>query len=102
MLTKGVWAEIDAAYASEVRLVVFDFTNQATSDASRADARRLGLEPFFDENYGWTGAIVVLDGTTKEEVAAIHGSRDFEEYRAAIDAAIARARAREATAGDVS
>jgi hypothetical protein len=90
MLTKGVWAEIDAAYAGKVRLVVFDFTNQATTDASRADARRLGLESFFDDNYGWTGAIVVLDGATKEELAAIHGGRDFEQYRAAIDAALLR------------
>ena len=38
-----------------------------------------------------TGTIVVLDGRTKEIVAWINGSRDFTEYRAAIDAAIAAA-----------
>jgi hypothetical protein len=37
---------------------------------------------------GWTGAIVVLDRRTKAESAAISGSRVFDEYRAAIDAAL--------------
>ena len=88
MLTKGVWAHIDATYSTRVNLVVFDVTNQATTDASRADAKRLGLEKFFDENAGWTGTIAVIDGRTKEVTASIHGSRDFAEYREAIDATL--------------
>jgi hypothetical protein len=59
-----------------------------TTDASRAEARRLGLEPFFDEYAGATGIIVVLDGATRAVTASIKGSRDFAEYRAAIDAAL--------------
>jgi thiol-disulfide isomerase/thioredoxin len=86
MLTKPVWSQIEAAYSWRANLVVFDFTNQATTDMSRAEARRLGLEKFFDENAGWTGTIAVLDGRTKEETASIHGIRGFDEYRAAIDA----------------
>jgi hypothetical protein len=88
MVTKGVWSQIEAAYAMRANLVVFDFTNQATTDASRAEAGRLGLEKVFDENAGWTGTILVLDGRTKDVTASIHGSRDFAEYRAAIDAAL--------------
>src|SRR5207247_16295 len=75
MVTKGVWSQIDAAYSGRVNFVVFDFTNQATTDASRVEARRLGLERFFDDNVGWTGTIAVLDGHTKEVAAMIHGSR---------------------------
>lgn len=85
MMTKGVWSQIEATYSPRVNLVVFDFTNESTSGESRDTARRLGLEQFFDENTGWTGTIAVLDGRTKEVAAVIHGSRDFAEYRAAID-----------------
>lgn len=88
MVTKGVWSQIDAAYAGRVNLLVLDFTNQANTDASRAEAARLGLDKFFDDYGGATGTIVVLDGRTKDVTASINGSRDFAEYRSAIDAAL--------------
>ena len=88
MMTKAVWSQIEATYATRVNLVVLDFTNQANTDASRAEAKRLGLEAFFDEYAGATGTIVVLDGRTRNVTASINGSRDFAEYRAAIDATL--------------
>ena len=88
MATKGVWSQIQEAYASQVHLLVLDVTNQETTDASRAEARRLGLEQFFDEYSGGTGTVLVLDRRTKAVTASIDGSRDFEEYRKAIDAAL--------------
>jgi thiol-disulfide isomerase/thioredoxin len=88
MLTKTVWSQVEVAYSGRANFVVFDFTNQATTDRSRAEAKRLGLEKFFDDNAGGTGTIAVLDGRTKEEAASIHGIRGFDEYRAAIDAGL--------------
>lgn len=88
MLTKSVWSQIEAAYASHARLVVFDFTNEATTAASRAEAERLGLAAVFDEAGFATGPVIVLDGRTKQIEAWINGSRDFGEYRVAIDAAV--------------
>ena len=88
MATKGVWSQIANTYSARVNLVVFDFTDQATTEAGRAEARRLGLQEFFDANTGWTGAIVVLDRRTKAERTAISGSRNFADYRDAIDAAL--------------
>jgi len=88
MLTKGMWSQIAETYSKRVNLVVLDFTNEANAEASRAEAIRLGLEKFFDEYAGATGTIVVLDGRTREVKASINGSRDFAEYRAAIDAAL--------------
>ena len=90
MLTKGVWSEIDAEYSSRANLVVFDFTNEATTQASRVEAARLGLERFFDEHSGWTGTIAVLDARTKDVAATVHGIHDIADYRAAIDASLAR------------
>jgi hypothetical protein len=91
MITKGVWTEIEKTYGSRVNLVVLDFTTDAKAEASKAEATRLGLTKFFDEYGGATGTIVVLDGRTKEVTASINGSRDFAEYRTAIDAALAGA-----------
>jgi thiol-disulfide isomerase/thioredoxin len=91
MLTKPMWHDIEAAYASRVNLVVFDFTDEETTAATRAEAERIGLGEFFDEHSGWTGTIAVVDARTKQATAEIHGSRDFAEYRAAIDAALAGA-----------
>jgi thiol-disulfide isomerase/thioredoxin len=91
MLTNGMWSEIERHYAGRVRLAVFDFTDKATTAASRAEAERLGLGGVFEEAGFATGPILVLDGRTKGIVAWINGSRDFGEYRAAIDAALAAA-----------
>jgi hypothetical protein len=88
MLTKGMWSQIEARYAGRVRLAVFDFTDEATTAAARAEAERLGLGPFLAEAGIATGTIVVLDGRTKEIRAWINGSRDFAEYSTAIDAAL--------------
>jgi hypothetical protein len=48
----------------------------------------------FDEYAGATGMIVVVDGRTKEVTSAIKGSRDFAEYRTAIDATLQGATSR--------
>ena len=75
-------------YSGRVNLVVLDVTNQAHTDASRTEAKRLGLEKLFDEYAGATGTIVVVNGRTRKVTASITGSRDLAEYRAAIDAAL--------------
>ena len=91
MLTKGMWSEIEKNYDGRVRLAVFDFTDETTTAATRAEAQRLGLEVVLEEAGVVTGTILVLDGHTKEIVAWINGSRDFADYRAAIDAALTAA-----------
>lgn len=90
MVTKDVWAQIDKTYGGRVNLLVLDFTTEAKTNASRAEAARLGLTKFFDEYGGATGTIAVLDGRTRDVTASINGSRDFAEYRAAIDAALGK------------
>ena len=84
-LTKSVWSEIEKTYSASANLVVFDFTSSATTEASRIEAKRIGLDAFFEEHAGWTGAIAVLDGRTKKVIRVIEGRREFAEYRAAIE-----------------
>lgn len=92
MSTRGVWAKIDETYAGRVRFAVFDFTNETTTRASEVEARRLGLGALFDEYVGETGTILVLNGSSKEVIGDLHGERDFELYRAAIDKALQSSR----------
>jgi hypothetical protein len=88
MTTKDAWADVQDAYTGRVNLVVFDFTTTTTTEASRASALTLGLEHVFDEHAGETGTVLVVDGSSKNVRAVLHGKRDPEEYRAAIDAAL--------------
>jgi hypothetical protein len=88
MLTKGMWSQIEQTYAGRIRLAVFDVTNRETAATSRAEAERLGLGYVFEEASFATGSILVLDGSSTRIVAWLSGSRDFAEYRAAIDSAL--------------
>ena len=89
MITTSVWEQITDEYAGRVNLLVLDFTNDQTTDASRRAAERVGLGRIFEET-GSTGVVLVVDGRSKEVTASIAGSRDVAEYRAAIDAALTR------------
>jgi hypothetical protein len=90
MVTRGAWATVQDAYAGRVRFVVFDFTSDATTETSRAEAVRLGLEDVFDDYVGETGTVLVLDGASREVLHSLHGHHDEAEYRAAIDAVLER------------
>jgi len=87
MITMSVWSQIEDEYAGRVNFLVLDFTDEQTTDASGVAAERAGLRRIFDEA-GSTGVVLVVDGRTKEITASIGGSRDIEEYRAAINAAL--------------
>jgi thiol-disulfide isomerase/thioredoxin len=92
MVTKGVWANLEQEYAGRVHLLVMDFTDEESTQVSRKEAQRLGLDRFVEEFSGATGIVVVLHPRTKEVAAELEFSRDLAEYRAAIDAALAAAK----------
>lgn len=87
MITKSAWSQIEKEYAGRVNFLVLDFTDDQTTDASKAAAERVGLGRVFEES-GSTGVVLVVDGRTKDVTASIAGSRNVAEYRAAIDAAL--------------
>ena len=87
MITTSVWEQIQGEYSGRVNFLILDFTDDRTTDASRAAADRVGLGRIFEES-GSTGVVLVVDGRTREVTASIAGSRDIAEYRAPIDAAL--------------
>ena len=90
LITTQAWSQIEKEYAGRVNFLVLDFTDDQTTDASKAEAERVGLGRVFEES-GSTGVVLVVDGRTRDVTASIAGSRDVTEYRAAIDAALNRA-----------
>ena len=91
LMTMDVWSEIESTYAGRVNLLVLDFTNEQTTEASEAEVRRLGLDGLLDSLDG-TGSIAVVDAATRRVSASISGSRDLAEYKRAIDEALASSR----------
>jgi thiol-disulfide isomerase/thioredoxin len=87
MITTSVWEQIQDEYADRVNLLILDFTDDQTTDASRVAAERVGLGRVFEET-GSTGVVLVVDGRTKEVMESIAGSRDYADYKVAIDAAL--------------
>lgn len=87
LVTTSVWSKIQDEYAGRVNFLVLDFTDDQTTDASRAAAERVRLGRLFEET-GATGVVLVVDGRTKDVMTSIAGSRDVAVYRAAIDAAL--------------
>ena len=91
LVTKDVWYDLAAEYEGRANLVVFDFTDEASTAASRAEAERLGLGAFFAEYTGMSGAIAVIDGGSRETRALLGGNLAIDEYRTAIDASLTAA-----------
>lgn len=87
-MTKGVWTEIEAAYADQVHMVVLDFTDDERVRASEAEARRLGLDVVWDEYAGATGIVLVLDRDRGVTAEIGGGNRNVDHYRTAIDAVL--------------
>jgi thiol-disulfide isomerase/thioredoxin len=88
--TKGAWEEVVEAYRDRAHLLVFDFTNSETTAASEAEARRLKLDRVFEEYWGASGLVLVVDSATREAVSEVGGFVKADAYRSAIDAFLAR------------
>lgn len=88
MVTKGAWSGIEEAYADRTNLMVWDFTDEATTARSYEDAKRLGLTGAFDEYRGVTGLIIVVDGSGKV-TGDVGGVESFATYSAVLDQILA-------------
>jgi hypothetical protein len=89
MVTKGVWSQIERAYADKANLIVWDFTDEKTTAASRTDAARLGLGDAFEEYQGATGLMIVVDSRSGKVAGEVGGVESFATYRSAIDQLLA-------------
>lgn len=73
-------AALDEKMGPSARLVVLDVTNRQTFAVAAAEAKRLGIERFFDQYKSRTGVVGVLDGSTRETLAVLSGELDVSVY----------------------
>ncbi len=80
---ESTWEELKASYGEDANFVVFDVTDKAALEKSRAEAERLGLTAVFDEHKSQTGTIAII-GPDGETVTVFKGVTDAERYEGAI------------------
>lgn len=80
--------ELMQQYGDKLEFVVFDVTNEQTTNESSAKAAKLGLAKFFEENKGKTSTVAVIDAKGK---VTFKTSKNFnrDDYVKAFDKAIA-------------
>ncbi len=81
------WDRIESEFGSRAQLAVLDVTDRESVESARAEAKRLGIESFFDAHKSRTGVIAVIDGATHEPIAVLKGELDFSKYEAAMEGA---------------
>lgn len=81
---KPVLALINEKYKNRINFVRLDLTSEATAAASRQQARKIGLEEFFDKNQERTSLVLIQDAAGHEIFSAIH-DYDFQHYAAILD-----------------
>lgn len=71
---------LDEKIGPSARIVVLDVTDRETYAAAAAEAKRLGIESFFDQYKSRTGIVGVLDGSTRETIEVLSGELDVTVY----------------------
>ncbi len=81
---KPVLALMNERYHGRIRYVLLDVTSEATMAKSREQARSLGMEKFFDQNYVTTSLVVIKSSSGREVFRAVH-DYDFHHYESALE-----------------
>ena len=79
----GTWKKLKETYGDSANFVVFDVTDKAALQKSRAEAERLGLTTVLDEFKASTGTIAVI-GTDGETLDVFRGVSDPARYDEAL------------------
>ena len=82
--TESVWERVQNELGDRATVVKLDVSDRVEYEKSADEARRLGIENFFQEYRSKTGVVAVLDCQTREPVAVLIGERDFEKYLQAV------------------
>ncbi len=78
---EGTWKKLQDTYGDSANFVVFDVTDKAALEKSRAEAKRLGLTTVLDEFKASTGTIAVVgaDGKTLEVFKGVSDPARYDE-----------------------
>jgi thiol-disulfide isomerase/thioredoxin len=73
-------------YASKANFVVFDVSDQATTEKSLAKAKELGLEEFFTKNKANTSLVAIMDPADSSILLEKQNNADAMTYKTVLDA----------------
>lgn len=83
-------AQLRQSYANRVHFVVFDVSDKARTEASMANAQRLGLTGFLKANRTQTGLVAIIDPATGRILAQHRNNADASAYTTVLNKAVAK------------
>lgn len=85
---KPTLSTLKTQYAGKVHFVVFDVTNKTTTEASQAQAQRLGLSAFFAENKAKTSTVAIMNPATGQILKLYQANPNLDAYKVVLNSAI--------------
>jgi thiol-disulfide isomerase/thioredoxin len=86
--TQATIDELKRSYGEKINFVQFDVTNAVTAAASQAEARKLGLEKFYDDAKAATSTVAVIQPKDGKVYATFYDDSTISDYESAINAAL--------------
>lgn len=84
------FAQIRKEFADRpVLFVTFDMSTQQSRAQSKMLAERLGIEDLYEDNFGATGYVVLVDAETRREVDRLTASQDTRTMREKLASSLA-------------
>lgn len=83
-------AQLRQTYANRVHFVVFDVSDKAKTEASMANAQRLGLAGFLKANRTQTGLVAIIDPATGKVLAQHRNNADASAYTTVLNKALSK------------
>jgi thiol-disulfide isomerase/thioredoxin len=86
--TQATIDDLKAAYGSQINFVQFDVTNAKTAAAAEAEAKKLGLEKFFEAEKAATSTVAVIDPRDGKVYAQLYNDGNINDYKVAVNGAL--------------
>lgn len=86
--TQATINDLKTAYGSQINFVQFDVTNAKTAAAAEAEAKKLGLEKFFNAEKAATSTVAVIDPRDGKVYAQLYNDGNINDYKAAVNGAL--------------
>ena len=87
-VTQSTIDDLKQAYTGKINFVQFDVTNASTAAAAQAEAKKLGLEKFYDATKAATSTVAVIDPQNGKIFATLYNDGNVQDYKTAIDDAL--------------
>ena len=78
--TDATVTSVRAKYRGDIHFVDFDVTDAKTSAVASAQAKRLGLDGFYEANKTQTSTVGIIDPRTGAVIATLYADTSLDDY----------------------